>query len=121
MRAEIFLLFFQLGHRALRACLYLHDSRTVDPDRRETGVVLNSLSEAQIELDLIAPPRFDAGIGYWTGELDLELVSQLLAQLPPTADVRRILTATGVRLIGRAAAVSEEAESLCKRGMLPTR
>lgn len=73
--------------------------------------------DEEMELVLRVPVRFDPAIGYWTGELDAELLARALAEAAPHPGVGVELHADEVRLRGPAAAVGRLAERLRAAGL----
>ena len=69
------------------------------------------------EITLLAPLLFDQGIGYWTGEPDVEALARALAAVPQAPEVEREVSETGVTLRGPEEAVREEARLLRSAGL----
>lgn len=61
--------------------------------------------------------RFDVSIGYWTGDPDVELLTQALAAAPLDPSVERQDSESGVRMRGSEPAVREQARRLCAAGL----
>ena len=70
-----------------------------------------------IELWLETPFRFDAGIGYWTGERDADRLTNALLEVAQHQEVARQLRENGVLLSGPREAVLEEARLLRAAGL----
>lgn len=75
------------------------------------------MDEDELTVTLAPPFLFDATIGYWTGDPDLEALARALAEVPQDPSVRREVSDTGVTLSGPREAVLSEAAALREAGL----